>query len=158
ERLTAQLMLALHRSGRSGEALAAFATLARRLDADLGVDPGDEVASIERAIRRADSALLPAELPVPVSSFVGRQREMAEAAELLRRSRLLMLAGPGGCGKSRLALELARRAAAGHPDGVFLVDLSGLGSSGSVAGAVAQALGIGEQDDEPTEATLVRTL
>ena len=66
-------------------------------------------------------------LPAPLTSFIGRERELAELARLLPSTRLLTLTGAGGCGKTRLALEVARQMLDGFPDGVWLVDLTPLG-------------------------------
>jgi predicted ATPase len=77
-----------------------------------------------------------------VTSFVGRDEELAELAELLRAHRLVTLSGIGGCGKTRLAFEAARRQAGAWRDGVWLVDLAALTGDGLVARAVADALGV----------------
>jgi predicted ATPase len=84
----------------------------------------------------------PFSVPVDASSFVGRARELAELEALLRRTRLLTLAGTGGAGKTRLALELARSAEASYPGGAALVELAALTESESVAEAVARALDV----------------
>src|ERR671937_569919 len=63
-------------------------------------------------------------LPAPLTSLVGRARELEGIAESLRKTRLVTLTGPGGVGKTRLALELARRQIPRRPDGVWLVDLA----------------------------------
>lgn len=89
----------------------------------------------------AESAALPP-LPVDASSFVGRERELAELQALLRRSRLLTLAGIGGVGKTRLALELARSIESSYPGGAVLVELAALDSGRLVPHAVAAALDV----------------
>ncbi len=83
-------------------------------------------------------------LPAETSSFVGRQREITELRELLARTRLLTLTGPGGCGKTRLALRLARDAAGDFGEGVWWVDLAPLSDPDLVAQAVARAIGVRE--------------
>jgi predicted ATPase len=81
-------------------------------------------------------------LPVPRSSFVGRERELTEVASLLRNgSRLVTLAGPGGSGKTRLAIEAAAEVVGDYPDGVFWVGLAPLRDPALVVDTVAQALG-----------------
>src|SRR5262245_12757606 len=83
-------------------------------------------------------------LPAPTTSFVGRERELRELGELLAARRLVTLTGAGGSGKTRLALEVARRVAERHRDGVRLVELAGLGTEALVPEAVLGALGMRE--------------
>jgi predicted ATPase/DNA-binding SARP family transcriptional activator len=161
ERLAGHLMLALHRAGRSAEALDAFRDLSATLDRRLGVDPSDALVALEKAIRRADPTLaapLSVSLPAPASRFIGRERELAETAALLGRTRLLTLVGPGGCGKTRLAIELAARALADHPDGVHFVDLAPVAPAGPIAHAVAAALRVRDLPGEPLDAALAAHL
>jgi predicted ATPase/DNA-binding CsgD family transcriptional regulator len=101
--------------------------------------------------RRGDPAGLPRvepppnNLPAETSSFIGRERELAEARDLLAGTRLLTLIGAGGCGKTRLALRLARTAAAtGFQDGIWWVALASLSDSRLVPQAVARAIGVRE--------------
>jgi predicted ATPase len=161
ERLTGQLMLALHRSGRTAEALVVHDELCRTLERRLGVDPGDELVALERAIRRDDPTLgapTPLFLPAPAGRFIGRQRELDETAGLLGRTRLLTLVGPGGCGKTRLAIELAGRALSDHPDGVHFVDLTPAADAASVTRSVAAGLALRPRPGEPLAATLATHL
>jgi predicted ATPase/DNA-binding XRE family transcriptional regulator len=80
-------------------------------------------------------------LPASLTSFVGRERELTELLPLLTRARLLTLVGPGGVGKTRLALELARRSAAAYAGGAWFVDLTPLADGGLVPPAALAALG-----------------
>jgi predicted ATPase len=84
-------------------------------------------------------------LPAELSSFVGREAELAQLSDVLHGTRLLMLSGPGGVGKTRLALQLAADQADRYGDGVWLVSLGGLADPALVAPAVASALRIGDQ-------------
>src|SRR5919112_6106586 len=94
----------------------------------------------------------PNNLPVQLSSFVGREKELAEVKQLLENNRLLTLTGSGGCGKTRLALAVAGEMVGGFEDGVWLVELASLADPSFVPGAVASALGVGEQPGSlPTE-------
>ncbi|MGK5552163.1 ATP-binding protein [Actinomadura kijaniata] len=81
-------------------------------------------------------------LPPEPSTFVGRERELRRVRDALAAARLVTLTGPGGVGKTRVALRAARDAAAAFPDGVRLVELSGLRDPGLLAGAVAASLGV----------------
>jgi predicted ATPase/DNA-binding CsgD family transcriptional regulator len=83
-------------------------------------------------------------LPRPPTSFVGRQSTVEVLRCRLEHERLVTLVGPGGCGKTRLAIEVGSRAAGSRPDGVFFVDLAGLSDPGLVPGTVLRALGIPE--------------
>ena len=71
----------------------------------------------------------PNNLPTQLTTFVGRVRELAEAGELLRSSRLLSLTGPGGTGKTRLSLQVAAGAADAFPDGIWFVEFAALTDS-----------------------------
>lgn len=94
-------------------------------------------------------------LPIPRSSFVGREQEMLEVKRELARARLLTLTGVGGSGKTRLALEIARDLVNAYPDGVWLVKLAPLSERSLVPKVVAEALGITERPKEPLTDTLV---
>lgn len=152
ERLWHQLMLALYRAERQTDALAAYRRARGLLDEELGLEPGEELQRLEQSILRHEvpAARPPEErhnLPAPVSSFIGRETELADIDRLLTTGRLLTLSGVGGVGKTRLAIEAARRALGEWPDGVFLVDLSALTEPTLVARQVVSALGIQEQPD-----------
>ena len=97
-------------------------------------------------IRSLESASRPAPtgLPLPASSFVGRGSEVAAVSELLQTARLVTVTGPGGCGKTRLAVEVARGIASRFEDGVVFVSLASLDDPGLVATAIAHALDVRE--------------
>ena len=99
-----------------------------------------------------------ANLPIPLSSFVGRGREVQELRELIGATRLLTLTGPGGTGKTRLALRLAGELTEEFRDGVFFVDLSAITDAALVASAIAQAVGVPEQAERPRLETLASYL
>ncbi|MFY7064524.1 BTAD domain-containing putative transcriptional regulator [Nocardiopsis changdeensis] len=154
ERLRALHMLALYRSGRPAEALSSYADLRERLAGELGADPGPEVAELHLRILDQDpglagpAAALPpgrgGDLPVPPTALVGRAAELGRVTGLVDRHRLVTLTGPGGVGKTRLALAVAEARSADHPDGVWLVELAGLRperESGAGPDAVAEEVG-----------------
>jgi non-specific serine/threonine protein kinase len=117
-------------------------TVARRgfiLDASL---PTAGQEGVQRPQRREPSAPPPHNLPSPLSSFIGRRREIAELAQLLPSARLLTLTGTGGCGKTRLALEVARQVLDRFPDGAWRADLAPLGEPALVAQTVASVLDV----------------
>jgi predicted ATPase len=86
--------------------------------------------------------VFPGNLPLPASSFLGRQRELAEVSEALRSYRLITLTGTGGVGKTRLAFELAAGLAGDFPEGMFVVELAAVGDPEAVPDVVAAALGV----------------
>jgi predicted ATPase/class 3 adenylate cyclase len=100
----------------------------------------------------------PHNLPVQLTSFVGRKEEVAQALRLLRESRLLTLVGPGGCGKTRLALQTAAEAVELFPDGIWFVDLAPLADAELVADRVAAELRIRPQTGEAVEEAIRRAL
>ncbi|MFI1568057.1 BTAD domain-containing putative transcriptional regulator [Streptomyces sp. NPDC020490] len=149
ERLHGQLMLALYHSGRQAEALAAYQRARRILDSELGLEPSPELRRLQEDILRQDPRLggaagpRPAAhtgLPTRLTSFVGRTAETEQLLGLLARQRLVTLTGPGGVGKTSLAIEAARRGSTG--DGACLVKLAPVGEPALLARAVADALGV----------------
>jgi predicted ATPase len=94
-------------------------------------------------------------LPIQLSSFVGRQRELDELRRLVGATRLVSLTGPGGSGKTRLALQVAGELSKGWGDGVWLVELAPLADPGRVGATVASVLGIREDPNRPTIDTIV---
>ena len=97
-------------------------------------------------------------LPMPLTSFVGREHEMQVVRRLLASTRLLTLVGAGGVGKTRLALEVARELVPEYPDGVHVVELAPLADSALVTQSVASALGVRDQIGRPLIDTLVLAL
>ena len=93
-------------------------------------------------------------LPVPLTSFIGREREIAELRRLAVSTRLLTLTGAGGCGKTRLALELAANVLDRFPDGVWVVDLAALSEPGLVTQTVASVLDVREGPNRPIHEAL----
>src|SRR5262249_11894228 len=94
---------------------------------------------------------LPNNLPLQVTSFVGRERELAEVAGVLAAHRLVTLTGVGGTGKTRLALQAAAAALPAYPDGVWLVALDAPPAPGTVPQAVAAPLGVREEPTSPPD-------
>jgi non-specific serine/threonine protein kinase len=107
-----------------------------------------------------DQAVLAAALPTSLTSFVGRQREIATVASLLRQegAHLVTLTGPGGVGKTRLALRVAQDIGHGYRDGVAFVSLAPVADPELVAPTIAVALGVREVDDRPTIERLTAAL
>lgn len=119
-----------------------------------GESPGDHTSLTSR---RPTVPATPSRhnLPDALSSFVGRERELLEVKRLLPMTRLLTLIGSGGCGKTRLALEVAGDLAGAYPDGVWLTELASLSDPALVPREVAGTLSVPEQPGRPPEDTLV---
>ncbi len=162
ERLWAHLMVALYRSGRQADALRAYGRARRTLVDEYGIDPGPALRELERAILAQDPALgaptdLPAvvapriRVPAAANPLVGRGAELAELTGRLRDPavRLLTLVGPGGTGKTRLALEVATSAVDDFPGGVSFVRLAAVTDGALVVAAVAAVLEVREVPDQP---------
>lgn len=164
ERLRAAHLRALYRSGRQREALAGYAELRETLADELGLDPGPELAALHRAILEQDPALAPVpppatsaarargNLPAALTELVGREEAIAEVGGLLGSARLVTITGPGGVGKTRLALAAAAGIAERFPDGVWLVELAGQRHPNAVelAEALTAVLGIRDESGAGT--------
>ena len=162
ERLWELRILALYRSGRQAEALRAYTEIRDRLVGDLGIDPGPALRDLQARVLAQDPSLTPARVPgrpapgpaaapaspagnlrAQLTRFVGRDAELRQLRAAVRSSRLVTLTGPGGAGKTRLAVEAAAVLGTEHPDGAWLVELAGVAGPGGVAPAAAAALGAG---------------
>jgi predicted ATPase/DNA-binding SARP family transcriptional activator len=165
ERRWSQLMLAFHRSGRKAEALESYQELSRRLGDELGVEPGPEVIALEESIllnkpeldwRPGDAGATPT-APEPRSvghRFVGRRSELATLRSELARSQLVTVTGPGGVGKTRLAMQAAT-SLTDCRDGALFVDLTGAKDRDEVADAWLRAGGIAERVGERRDVALL---
>lgn len=155
ERLRAHQMLALYRAGRQADALAAYREAAARLRDELGLEPGPGLRELEAAILRQDPAVdarRPGNLPAPTTSLIGRDADAAAVAALLRGdARLVTLTGPGGIGKTRLALQAAVELDDAFPDGAWFVALAAIEDPALVGSEIARAL------DVPDAAAALRT-
>jgi predicted ATPase/DNA-binding SARP family transcriptional activator/predicted negative regulator of RcsB-dependent stress response len=154
ERFWRHLILTLYRCERQADALAAYRRARELLADELGLEPGEELRRLEQAVLRHEVAPSPRRppthnLPAPLTSFVGRRRELADLERLLGEARLLMLIGLGGVGKTRLALELAARVVDGYRDGVWFVDLSGIEDPSLAPHHVAAVIGLRESAGLP---------
>ena len=166
ERLRGAYARALYGAGRASEALDTLAELRRRLAREQGLDLGPELVALRQAMLTQDPALIqdpaltedPAlgvaevvrargNLPAPLIELVGRAEAVRRTGDALVGGRLVTLTGPGGVGKTALAVHAARRLFDRFPDGVWLVELAEVGAGdGAVAveQAVVAALGIRE--------------
>ncbi|HEV8558382.1 MAG TPA: BTAD domain-containing putative transcriptional regulator [Actinophytocola sp.] len=152
ERLVGALMRALAAAGRPAAALAVYERAREALADALGADPSPELSDLHTALLRGKLAAPPAvdgrprtNLRAGLTSFVGRDDDVAQVGKLLGEFRLTTLTGPGGSGKTRLATEVARTLVEQTPDGVWLVELAPVTDGADVPQAVLSALGLREQ-------------
>ncbi|HZE06145.1 MAG TPA: BTAD domain-containing putative transcriptional regulator [Solirubrobacteraceae bacterium] len=184
EHLHAQLMLALYRCGRQADALGAYQHARRVLVEELGIEPSAPLRRLEQAILRQEASLdlaaavaprdppfasgsrssrpdprrhreMPHNLPAHVSSFVGRERQLSELRQLLSRARVITLTGPGGVGKTRLALQFAARTLDESDDGPWFVDLAPLTDATLVVAKLAGVLAIPQQPGRSLPESLI---
>jgi predicted ATPase/DNA-binding SARP family transcriptional activator len=161
-----QLMSVYVRSGRRQRALEQFHLLRDALQTEYADEPDDETRLLYRQILTRSlpagsvgpaaaggngASRPPGNLSSQLTSFVGRERELRDLLELARRHRLVSLTGPGGCGKTRLALAAAAVLASEHDDGTWLVELAGLTEEALVALAIGEVLGVESRSARASE-------
>ena len=153
ERLRRQQIVALYRVGRQADALTAYRVTRDTWADELGIEPTPALRELERAVLRQDDELAgPApraegqvRVPAPPTALVGRRLEIASVAALLRsQARLVTLLGPGGTGKTRLALAVADELGRELRDGAVFVDLAPVHDPALLLSTIAQALGLSD--------------
>lgn len=178
ERLAGQLMIAQYRSGRQADALETFQQMRERLVEELGADPSQSLRTVHQQILDGDPDHAPthpvapppepvrspvdhrprATLPRRVTSFVGREEDVARVAAALDTGPLVTLTGVGGVGKSRLALEAVGRRQDRFADGAWFCELAPLDDGASVSHAVAAALRLQQRQGLDIEGTVIEYL
>ena len=174
-----RLMLLFAESGRRQQALAQYQALRQTLRRELEADPDPETRRLYQEVlagrldpepdagapvearppgARRGPAAMRHNLPVALTSFIGRERDLAELRRRLERARLVTLTGPGGAGKTRMALEVAGERLGAHTDGVWLVELAPLADPGLVAQEVAAALAMQLRSPDDANAALARLI
>jgi predicted ATPase/DNA-binding SARP family transcriptional activator/Flp pilus assembly protein TadD len=146
-----QLMRLLSLNGQRSAALAQFEACKRSLKSELGVEPSDETVRLYERIRDSrppepvSIKAQPHNLPEQLTSFIGREKEIAQVQELLKAHRLVTLTGAGGTGKTRLALQVAHELVDQFPDGLWLVELAPLSDPNQIPQVVSRVFGLREQ-------------
>ena len=180
ERLAGQLMLTQFRGGRQADALATYRRTRTGLRDELGTDPGAALRRLHEQILAGDDAgaavivppapgLRPPVAPPAMigtngtlsrraTRFVGREAEVAHVVSAVREDRLVTLTGVGGVGKTRLALEVARREVGRFPGGAWLCELAPLADGGAVSDVMAVALGVRQRQGLSIEESVVEYL
>lgn len=177
ERLWAQRMTALARSGRTEEALSTYQQLRRLLDEDLGLEPGSEIKELHaRILSREEPVLMPqlggsepvrvadirsvrtaaVQLPRQATPIIGRESDLDRLVALVPDHPLLTVTGPGGSGKTRLAVAVAQSVSEHFVDGVWFVDLTAAKTAEDVVGIVTSTLALGASPASEPQAELVR--
>jgi predicted ATPase/DNA-binding SARP family transcriptional activator len=134
---------------------------------EFGIEPSEQTRELYQSLKSGRKTLRPlavptrldaeetrSNIPLPLTSFIGRERELEEIARLLSSSRLLTLTGPGGVGKTRLAIQTAHASIKKFQDGIFWVGLVGLSDEKLIPREIAQSLGVREVSTE----SLIETL
>lgn len=174
ERLWGQRMLGLYRTGRQADALAAFGAAQRMLSGELGIDPGPALRSLQNAVLNQSPELDPPAAPQPAgqnaplrlpsrrSALIGRDAAVAELTERTATHRLVTVTGPGGVGKTRVAIEAGHRMHARQPDGAWFVDLAGVrpeeGDVARLGEIIATTLELAPRADIPVSRMLAEHL
>ncbi|MFI9550775.1 BTAD domain-containing putative transcriptional regulator [Nonomuraea endophytica] len=160
EGLWALLMTALSRTGRRGDALAAYREARRHLVEELGIEPGPRLRELESAVLREDEPTdrLDGNLPRRLSPLIGRDADLRTIGAALSGSAVVTLVGPGGIGKTRLALTAARQVAAERGWPAWFVELAETSAPDDVPRAVAGTLGIAQRGGRGVTAAIVAAL
>jgi predicted ATPase len=166
-----QLMEILVRNGRPQEALSHYQSLRQLLQDELDITPEAETIALVEAIRAGDLAAKPLNtvghneskqprrnLPHLLTSFIGREKELAEISHLIASHRLVMLTGVGGIGKTTLSIQVGHAVLETFPDGVWLVELASVIDETVVPQTVLYALGLREASERPLLAVLLEFL
>ena len=163
ERAHQHLMFCYITFGERNKALQQFDACQRSLRDELAVEPARETLALYEWIKGSTPEISSlaariTNLPIPISSFVGRSRELAQIKQLLSSTRLITLTGAGGSGKTRLAIHAATDLIDSFRDGVWWVELAPLSDAKLVPSAIAKALGIDTQSDQSLIETLANFL
>jgi predicted ATPase/DNA-binding SARP family transcriptional activator len=151
ERLAGLRLSALAATGRQADALAEYERMRARLADELGIDPSPELQAVHLSVLRGETAARQTPTRVPrtnlraqLTSFVGRDEEVARIGKLLDENRLVTLVGPGGAGKTRLAVESGSTLVDDVPDGIWFVELASVSDAADVPQTVLGSLGLRE--------------
>jgi len=163
EKVHQNIMVCLVAIGDRHAALRQYEECQQTLRRELNVEPSPETQSLYQWIQTAEARASPQEaaltnLPILLTDFVGRRDECLELERLVRQTRLVTLTGAGGCGKTRLAIQVASKLVRDFRDGVWWVDLASLSEEDLVPHAIAKVLGVRESTSQTLEEALVHYL
>ena len=163
-----RLMTSLYQVGRQAEALRTYQRATKMLSEELGIDPSPALQRLEEqillqdpALSRRRSAETQHNIPAPAGQLIGRGTELTNVKAALVEHRLVTLLGPGGSGKTRLALEAAWQLTAeshGYDDGIWLVRLDDLADPTLIESAIGASIGMPESVESTVRDTLIAYL
>lgn len=164
-----QLMQVYLQASRHSAALKQYQACEQILRKELGVDPQPETYALYKQIRRGDlkpvQVVKPSEpvsprhnLPLQLSSFIGREEEQDEIIQLIAKNRLVTLAGVGGIGKTRLSMQVGQELLNNYPEGIWLTSLESLSDPALVPQTIASVFGIREESARPVSERLIESL
>jgi len=156
-----QLIFCQHALGNRSEALKAYEECARQLMDQLGVEPSEDTIALYEQVRKSTTSntqFVKSNLPIPLTSFIGREHELKTLTEIFATTRLLTLTGVGGCGKTRLSIQLATQLSSQFADGAWWVELASIQDEASLLPVMLKSLGIAESQIDSPEESLIKFL
>ncbi len=147
--------------GNRTEALKSYKECARRFRDHFGMEPSEATVALIEQVKTSDRSApeeIKSNLPMPLTSFIGREQELKALSTIFTRTRLLTLTGVGGCGKTRLAIAFARQVSDQFKDGVWWVELASLQEETQVPQAIKRTLGLSDSQVDSAEESLIKFL
>lgn len=163
ERAYQNLIFCYGALGDRSAALKSYEECAFQLQEILGVQPAEDTNTLYEQVKRSPSGGLPpshvkSNLPVSLTSFIGREQELKTLHDIFKKTRLLTLTGVGGCGKTRLAIELAAQMAERFADGIWWIGLASIQDEKLLAQTVKKILGIPDRQNASAEESILKFL
>ena len=155
------LMFCQHVLGNRAEALKVYEECSRRLKEHVGVAPSEDTIALYEQIKNSktgNTLSAKSNLPIPLTSFIGREQELKTLIDIFSTTRLLTLTGVGGCGKTRLSIQLARQLADQHTDGDWWLEFAAIQDETSLLLTMMKTLGIAESQIDSAEESILKFL
>ena len=149
--------------GNRSEALKSYEECARRLREQLGVEPSEDTNALYEHVKKSNASgisgnLAKSNLPIPLTSFIGRESEIKTLKDIFDKTRLLTLTGVGGCGKTRLSIQLAGQIADQFPDGVWWFELAAIQDESLLLPTLKKTLGLSDSQTDSAEESISKFL
>ena len=147
--------------GNRSAALKSYADCVSQLIDQLGVEPSEDTIVLYEQVKKSTASntqLVKSNLPIPLTSFIGREHELKTLTEIFNTTRLLTLTGVGGCGKTRLSIQLAAQLSSQFADGTWWVELASIQDESSLLPVMLKSLGIAESQIDSLEESLIKFL